>query len=63
MNTQKQIIISLTISAFLISQCIYIVSISKRLGHSNPSITLKIYSHFYKKEDDDIIRILNQNIF
>ena len=49
MNTQKQIIISLTISAFLISQCIYIVSISKRLGHSNPSITLKIYSHFYKK--------------
>lgn len=63
MNTQKQIIISLTISAFLISQCIYIVSISKRLRHSNPSITLKIYSHFYKKGEDDIIRILNQNIF
>ena len=36
-------------ASFLISQGIDIVSISKRLGHSNPSITLKIYSHFYKK--------------
>lgn len=44
--------------SFLISKGVDIVEISKRLGHSNPNITLSIYSHFYKDKDNTIVDIL-----
>ena len=28
-----------------------IVTISKRLGHAKPDITLRIYAHMFKKDD------------
>lgn len=34
------------------------VEISKRLEHSNPNVTLSIYSHFYKNKDNTIVDIL-----
>jgi integrase len=36
----------------LIDQKIDIAMISKRLGHSNPGITLSIYSHQFAQSDD-----------
>lgn len=44
--------------SFLISKGVDIVEISKRLGHSNPNVTLSIYSHFYKNKDNTIVDIL-----
>ena len=44
--------------SFLITKGVDITTISKRLGHANPNITLSIYSHFYKKKDDVVVSIL-----
>jgi hypothetical protein len=30
-----------------------IVAVSKRLGHSNPAITLRVYSHLFDSRTDD----------
>lgn len=35
----------------LIDQDVDIVTISKRLGHSKPDITLRIYAHLFRKDD------------
>lgn len=45
-------------ASFLITKGVDITTISKRLGHANPNITLSIYSHFYKKKDDVVVSIL-----
>lgn len=47
-------------ASLLINLGINIVDISKRLGHSNPGMTLKIYSHFYKNNNGKIIEALNK---
>ena len=41
-------------ASFLIRQGLPINAISKRLGHSSPSMTLNIYSHCYREQDNDI---------
>lgn len=46
-------------ASFLISQGIPITDIAKRLGHSSPNITLAIYSHFYDKKEDPVLKLLN----
>jgi len=46
-------------ASFLINLGASITLVSKFLGHSKVSITLDIYSHFYKSELDDIIERVN----
>jgi len=36
-----------------------VVTISKRLGHSNPSVTLRIYAHLFRKRDDKASAAIN----
>jgi integrase len=35
----------------LIDAGVNIITISKRLGHGKPDITLRIYAHLFRKED------------
>ena len=35
----------------LIDAGVGIVTISKRLGHASPNITLKVYAHLFRKDD------------
>lgn len=42
-------------ASYLISKGVNIVLISKRLGHSKTSITLDTYSHFFPKDEEDLI--------
>jgi integrase len=35
------------------------VRISKRLGHADPSITLRVYSHLFQKRDDKSAEAIN----
>ncbi len=46
-------------TSYLINKGIDIATISKRLGHSNPNITLGIYSHFYDTKTDKIVNLLD----
>lgn len=46
-------------ASFLINQGATITLVSKYLGHSKVSITLDIYSHFYKSELDNIVERIN----
>ncbi len=45
--------------SLLINKNVPITDISERLGHSDPSITLGIYSHMLRKENDPILDVLN----
>lgn len=47
-------------ASILINNGIPITDISERLGHSNPAITLSIYSHMLEKEYDPIVEELNK---
>lgn len=49
-------------ASLLINLGVNIVDISKRLGHSNPAMTLKIYSHFYKTENSIVLDKLNKKL-
>jgi integrase len=40
-----------THASMLISAGVDIVTISKRLGHAKPDITLRVYSHLFAKDD------------
>jgi integrase len=43
----------------LIDANVDIVTISKRLGHKNPNITLQIYAHLFKQRDDKAATAIN----
>jgi integrase len=43
----------------LISEGVDIVTISKRLGHAKPDITLRVYSHMFKKDDGKAAAAIN----
>jgi integrase len=43
----------------LIATGIDIVTISKRLGHAKPDITLRIYAHLFKKYDSKAAAAIN----
>jgi integrase len=47
--------------AYLIDKNVNVYKISKRLGHSSLSITMKIYGHLLDKEEDEIIDAINEN--
>jgi len=41
-----------THASMLIDAGLDVVKISKRLGHADPSITLKVYAHLFQKRED-----------
>jgi integrase len=43
----------------LIDAGVDIVTISKRLGHSKPDITLPIYAHLFRKDDGKAAAVIN----
>jgi integrase len=43
----------------LIDAGIDVVTISKHLGHANPSVTLRIYAHLFRKRDDKAADAIN----
>jgi integrase len=43
----------------LIDAGVDIVTISKRLGHATPDITLRIYAHLFKKDDSKAADAVN----
>lgn len=46
-------------ASMLIQQKVPITAISRRLGHANPSTTLRIYSHMYEGAQSEIADMLN----
>lgn len=44
----------------LINEGINIVAVSRRLGHSDVSMTLKVYTHLFKKNDDFLVDYLEK---
>ena len=40
----------------------YADAISRRVGHANPSITLRVYSHFYKQDALNVGYLLDNAI-
>ncbi len=46
-------------ATFLINKGANIVAVSKRLGHSDINMTLKVYTHLLKENEDNIIRLLD----
>jgi integrase len=49
-----------THASALIAAGIDIVTISKRLGHGSPAITLGVYAHLFNKTDDIAARAIEQ---
>ena len=43
----------------LIDAGVDIVTISKRLGHASPNITLKVYAHLFRKDDSKASDAIN----
>ena len=43
----------------LIDANVDIVTISRRLGHKSPEITLRIYAHLFKKDDSKAAAAIN----
>ena len=43
----------------LIKAGIDVVTVSKRLGHANPQITLQVYAHLWEKRDDTAAAVIN----
>jgi integrase len=44
----------------LIAAGIDVVRISKRLGHSNPTVTLRVYAHLYHENDEKAAEAINE---
>ena len=43
----------------LISQGLDVLTISRRLGHSSPAITLAVYGHLFANSDDRAAKVLD----
>ena len=48
-------------ASFLINAGIPITTISKRLGHKSPKVTLDVYSHMYRESDAQAAKLLQEN--
>lgn len=51
-----------THATLLINEGINVQEIARRLGHSDATITLKVYSHLYPREEERAVRILDNII-
>lgn len=49
-------------ASYLIHSGVPITTISKRLGHSNPDMTLKIYSHMYDNSAKDVADMIEKDL-
>ncbi len=49
-----------THASMLIASGVDIVEISRRLGHADPSITLKVYSHLFRSDDSKSAAAINE---
>lgn len=47
-------------ASYLIENGAKVVAVSRRLGHSDVNITLKINIHLLKQSEDKLLEILNQ---
>jgi integrase len=47
-------------ASYLIGNGANVVAVSKRLGHSDVNMTLKVYTHMLKESEDKLLEILNQ---
>lgn len=47
-------------ASYLIGNGANVVAVSKRLGHSDVNMTLKVYTHMLKENEDKLLAILNQ---
>ena len=43
----------------LIEAGVDIVTISKRLGHSSPDVTLRVYAHMFRRDDGKAAAAIN----
>jgi integrase len=43
----------------LIDAGVDIVTISKRLGHASPDVTLRVYAHLFRRDDDMAAAAIN----
>ena len=48
-------------ASILIGEGVDIVAVSKRLGHSNVSMTLKVYTHLLDKNDDKLVDFVEKS--
>jgi integrase len=48
-----------THASMLIAHGVDVVTISKRLGHASPSITLNVYAHLFTKDDSKAAAAIN----
>ena len=51
-----------THASMLIAAGVDIVEISKRLGHADPSITLKVYAHLFRSDDSKSAAAINTTL-
>ena len=49
-------------ASYLIAHGVPITAISRRLGHKTPTMTLNIYSHFYKESGAQIAALLQETL-
>ena len=45
----------------LINEGINIVAVSRRLGHADVNMTLEVYTHLFKKNDDILVDYLEES--
>ena len=48
-----------THASVLISAGLDVVTVSRRLGHASPALTLSVYSHLFKNNDDEVAAALD----
>lgn len=48
-------------ASYLISEGVNIVNVSRRLGHSDINMTLKVYTHLFKSDEKEITELLNKS--
>lgn len=48
-------------ASYLISKGVNVVLVSRRLGHSDINITLKVYTHLFKNDEMEISELLNKS--
>lgn len=46
-------------ATMLINNGVNIVAVSRRLGHSDINITLKVYSHLLRKTEDEMVTTIS----
>lgn len=49
-------------ASLLIHRGVPLTAIAKRLGHESPDITLKIYAHMMPQSQDDVVRLLDDEM-